>query len=39
VTFFPEQDSLWGTGQKPVGSRVWDVPVWLGLGQEGSPLA
>lgn len=28
-----------GTGQKSVGSRLWDVPVWLGLGQEGSPLA
>lgn len=39
VTFFPEQDSLWGTGQKSVGPRVWDVPVRLGSGQEGSPLA
>lgn len=27
-----------GTGQKSVGSRLWDVPVWLGSGQEGSPL-
>lgn len=26
-SFFPEQDSLWGTEQKPVGSRAWDVPV------------
>lgn len=39
MTFFLEHDSLWAQGQKSVGSKLWDRPVWPSSGQEGIPLA
>lgn len=39
MTFSLEHDSLWAQGQKSVGSKLWDGPVWPSSGQEGIPLA